>query len=1037
MKPERNARRLLGITRAKEKMWEYSIPEKYHHIDIDDDPAKLFDLSIGALGDLAANINGEDFFKDDQISELRSTLKFAAQFFDSYRNSRLGTSIDPFTTICASCCFYLCDMPGSSLVLAKQLGDNWLELECMYLEDLLLWLLQNDLTSYFDEIGGLFGKYVEKISKQLLKFFKSGNGKDRLFKYIENFREFAYERGSSRQLFFADVISAVVKIKIESSTWHCLPLHSEISVDEWRPYFKKETFIRELWPAQRILGEHGLFNGKSAVVQMPTSAGKTKATELIIRSAFLSNRVSLAIVVAPYKALCHEISGSLSISFDDENVEINELSDVTQKDFSFDFSKLEQKKQVIVVTPEKLHYALRHEPDLAHTIGLAIFDEAHLFDDVNRGVNYELLLSSIKVEIPEDSQTVLLSAVIKNSEQVADWLFEDKSAVVSGMDLPPTNRSIAFSSWTKKLGQLQFPLIKNIQDYAFFVPRLLETHTLGDGKTTFPKRNKPNEIALYLGLTLLEKGSIAVFCGRKDSASLICRKVVEIYKKGFHFSPPASFSDSQEIKNLSHLIAKNLGSSSNLKKSADIGVYAHHGNIPHGIRLAVEYALQQELVKYVVCTSTLAQGVNLPIRYLIVTSVYQGRDRIKTRDFHNLIGRVGRAGMHTEGSILFADPRIYDQRISRENKWRWLQSQELLNPNNAEACVSAIANIFSPIYNDRRDRYIKSKPLDLARTYLEDPSKFLNIADRIAKKFEAYSYDKIMQQLLDKISAIRAIQSYLLAHAEEWENDPDEIDNLVEETLAYSLADEQDRENLKSLFHMIKEDIEKKVEDSNTRKVYGRTLLGLNECKQIEDWVIENIDQLDVAPDDNTLFQFIWPLLRDHISNRSFKRCHPSDMLEEVTKEWLNGTSYNRIFHDYLKDAMLGTGPRPRRFKIEHTVDLCENGYGYDGSLIIGALAEITNQYGKEEGDYSELVDRLLLLQRRIKYGLPTISDIIIYEIGFSDRVVAQMIKKAIKTRSKFKHKILSKFREKHTQLKKELLIYPAYYKKVSEDILA
>ena len=87
---------------------------KYHSIDIDDDPAKLFDLSIGALGDLAATINGEDFFKHGQLRELRATLKFAARFFDAYRNSRLGISLDPFTAICASACFYLCDMPGSS-----------------------------------------------------------------------------------------------------------------------------------------------------------------------------------------------------------------------------------------------------------------------------------------------------------------------------------------------------------------------------------------------------------------------------------------------------------------------------------------------------------------------------------------------------------------------------------------------------------------------------------------------------------------------------------------------------------------------------------------------------------------------------------------------------------------------------------------------------------------------------------------------------------------------------------------------------------
>jgi len=928
-------------------------------------------------------------------------------------------------------------MPGSSLVLAKQLGDDWINLDCMYLEDLLLWILQNDLNTYFDETGGLFGNYIDEISKQFLEFFEHGNGQKQLLESTENLREFAYQKGSSRQLFFADIISALAKKKIESSTWYCLPLNSQISVDEWEPYFKKDSFMRELWPAQRILGDHGLFKGKSAVVQMPTSAGKTKAIELIIRSAFLSNRALLVVVVAPFRALCHEISGSLTTSFDGENVEINELSDVTQEDFSLDFSRLEHKKQIIVVTPEKLNYALRHELNLSKNIGVAIFDEAHLFDDASRGVNYELLLSSIKSELPENSQIVMVSAVIKNSEQVAGWLLEDESAVVTGMHLSPTNRSIAFASWSKKLGQLQFPLIKNLQDYSFFVPRVLETHTLSDERTTFPKRDKPNEIALHIGISLLKQGSIAVFCGRKDSASLICRKAVEIYKKSFHLPPPASFSNKQEVEKLSNLIAKNLGKSSEMKKSADIGIYAHHGNVPHGIRIAVEYALQQDLVKYVVCTSTLAQGVNLPIRYLIVTSVYQGWDRIKTRDFHNLIGRAGRAGMHTEGSIIFADPRIFDQRISHENKWRWNQSKELLDPNNSEACGSAIANIFAPIYNDRRDRYIKSEPLDIAQKYLDNPTQFFNIANRIAQQFDEYSYDRIRQQLIDKLIAIRSIQSYLLAHAEEWEDDPDEIDGLVEETLAYFLFSKQDKKHLKELFHIITKDIENKVRDTNTRRVYGKTLLGLNECIRIEQWAIENIDILDKTSDDKNFFQNIWPLLSDLIINRSFTKCNPPEILIDAANDWLNGTSFEQIFKTHLNDARLGVGPRPRKFKVEHTVDLCENGFGYDGSLIIGALAEITDQYEKQDSDYSELVDRLFKLQKQIKYGLPSTTDTIIFEIGFSDRVIAQLINNSLKTTSQNKNRILSAITRKHKSLKKCLSTFPSYYNKVLDNILA
>ena len=62
------------------------------------------------------------------------------------------------------------------------------------------------------------------------------------------------------------------------------------------------------------------------------------------------------------------------------------------------------------------------------------------------------------------------------------------------------------------------------------------------------------------------------------------------------------------------------------------------------------------LAKFVICTSTLAQGVNFPLKYLIVTSTRQGGEQILVRDFHNLMGRAGRAGMHTEGSVISRRP---------------------------------------------------------------------------------------------------------------------------------------------------------------------------------------------------------------------------------------------------------------------------------------------------------------------------------------------------------------------------------------------
>src|SRR6218665_112487 len=164
------------------------------------------------------------------------------------------------------------------------------------------------------------------------------------------------------------------------------------------PTLAKASFIQELWPAQKRLGEKGVFRGTSAVIQMPTSAGKSRATELVIPSAFLAGRARLAVVVAPFRALCHELRDRFLTAFRGESVTVNELSDTFQVDF--DIAELLGMYGVIVVTPEKLVYVLRHVPELARRIGLLIYDEGHQFDTGARGVTYELLVASLKAALP-------------------------------------------------------------------------------------------------------------------------------------------------------------------------------------------------------------------------------------------------------------------------------------------------------------------------------------------------------------------------------------------------------------------------------------------------------------------------------------------------------------------------------------------------------------------------------------------------------------------------------------------------------------
>lgn len=1049
MRPEKKSQLLLGVTRSKAKMLEYGVPEE-HHIKITQDPAKLFTITIGLLGDLAAAINREGP-DPGSLSELKTNLLFSARFFDSYLQSKLNETLDPYLVLLGSASYYLCDLPGSASVLAKRIDGDCPDLDGDGLEDLLLWLLQADLETYFDGAEGPFGGFIDGISKWILQFFEDGNGEENLLDLATKLRVAVYEIGTPRQLLFGDVIAAVLRKKLENSAWKALPSYSGLPRDKWLHALHKDSFIKELWPAQHLLGQADVLKGKSAIVQMPTSAGKTKATELILRSAFLAERVSLAIIIAPFRALCHEIKNSLVVAFHNEPTKVDELSDALQTDF--EIAELLGRQQILVVTPEKLLYVLRHAPELAAHVGLLVFDEGHQFDSGTRGITYELLLTSLRSMIPEGAQKVLISAVISNAEAVGEWL-NGKPNVVEGTTLIPTFRSVGFASWLDQLGRIEYVDSRDAEQNEFFVPRVIERFTLGRKPREitdrfFPEQalkpdGKPNSdfgktVALYLGLKLAPNGSIAIFCGRKSTAAGICEKVVDIFERGAPLALPSEFSDAQEIERLTHLHIQNLGDEAPASQSSAYGIFSHHGNTPHGIRLAVEHAMRDNLVRFVVCTSTLAQGVNLPIRYLIVTSVYQGKERIKVRDFHNLIGRAGRAGMHTEGSILFADPVIYDNRKARNDKWRWDQVKELLEPRNSEPCISNLLSIFGPIKSDDEKYTITMESLDFAKAYIDDPDEVAKLAAGIAAQHgdKNFSRDGVERQVAWRISLICAVESFLLSHWDELEGGLSEADvtRLAEGTLAFFLADEQKKDHIRELFQLLAGNISANITDPARRKIYGRTLYGIQDAQAIEGWVQSNADSLLSIVDETEALDLAWPLLTRQINGGVFTKFDKPEVLKEIAHGWISGKSFSDLLKIIRKQkTKMIWGTRRREFKIDHVVDVCEGTLAYDGALVVGAVCEFIETL--DQDGTGDLINRLQLFQKRLKYGLPTETTIVLYELGFSDRVIAQDLAASLNLAATQKKDLVKALKQDRDGANTVMGKYPSYFQERMNEIM-
>lgn len=1039
MRPERSSRVLLAITRSKAKMFEYGLPES-EHIRVPQDPARLLRLAVGMLGDLAAAVsrNGTDAAR---VTELSSSLQFAARYFDAYAASRLAQTRDAHLLVLASATYYLCDLPGSASVLVSRVPSA-LDLDAGGLDRLLWWLLRGDFSSAVEQtVGPRYSEGIGRVSRGLKAFYELGAQDDGLPQAAaESLRETAYLDGTPRELLFADTCCAIVSRRLQNSARRSLPEYSGLPLETWQPALCKTSFVRELWPAQRLLGQRGVFAGGSAVVQMPTSAGKSRATELIIRSAFLSGRASLAVVVGPFRALCHEIRESLARAFRGEDVNVNELSDVFQRDF--DFEELVSGRAVLVMTPEKLVYVLRHIPELAGRVGLLVLDEGHQFDTGPRGVTYELLVTSLKGMIPTGAQKVLISAVITNAADIAKWLIGDEGAVVAGPDLLPTERSVAFASWKTQLGQLHFVAPENPDEEEFFVPRVIRSSALAlrpreTKARQFPEKGDSQSVALYLGLTLVRNGAAAIFCGRKDTATGLCETLIDVADRGLSIPMPVAFSDGPEVERLASLYERNLGSAAAAARAAKIGAFTHHGNTPHGVRLAVEYAIKDGLGRFVLCTSTLAQGVNLPIRYLIVTTARQGGEKIKVRDFHNLMGRAGRSGMHTEGSVLFANPEVYDTRGGAESKWP--EFKALLQVRNSEPCASTLLSVLAPLKSDAGQVTLAIDPLDVVRAYIADQEGGGAWVDEAATQLTRkwFATDTLRRQLAERRDILAAVESFLLAH---WQEAGDgqgfgagPVGELAKRTLAHHLASAEQRGQLIQLFELLATNVTARAGDAERRRAYGRTLFGVGEAVALEKWVADNLQRI-AGCDDDQLFGVVWPCIAARIENDTFKKWRPIETTEAFARRWIIGDAFGAL-HDSMTAASvrIGLGAKPRKPKVEHIVEMGENALGFDGAHVLGAITELYEFLNPDVDDTA--VPILQTLQKRLKYGLPSGPSILLYEAGFSDRPLALDLAQIVPEISSRKE-VRDAMREARTVVEAILGQYPQYFSEVFERVV-
>lgn len=1029
MKPDQESLTRLAITSAKAKMFEFSVPDDIH-IKVREPLDELLLLTVGQLGDLAAAINREE--PESVIADLVADLRFGAQYFEDLELSRENPSLSNDLLLFSAAANYLCGMPGNTKVLSAAMSDVP-EIGTPGLARHLKWLLDSDLRTDLLAITLAEDNELGLPTQELQAFARSGTLDEEFETKQSAFRVAAYRVGSPEDLLLTDVICAVARLKVRDSVWNALPTYSGLPASAWTSAIRKPGFMTEFWPAQRQIGLAGILRGTSGILELPTGSGKTRTAELVIRSAFLSGRTSLAIIVAPYRALCHEIRGELAESFEGENVRVDEVSDALALDF--EMAVIVGERQVAVMTPEKLAYLLRQVPDLQDSIGLLIVDEAHQFDSGSRGVTFELLLTRLRQVLSPESQKVLISAVIGNAKQVGDWFLGDSYVRVTSSRLRSARTSTAFVSWTTTAGRIEYVAADDLDRSQFYVPRVLERHALNLlGRETkarkFPESQGDDlyrtDIATYLGIAVSRNGPVAIYAPSKASVALICRRFVEISTRGYNVSSLAETSDSGEVAKISSLLQRNVGDTDEAA-SARLGVFGHHAQIPHGVRTAVESSLRDGAIRFVVCTSTLAQGVNLPLKYLIISSFQQGADRLLTRDFQNLIGRVSRPGMQTEGTVFVTDPSVYDDRRLRGGGYAWGNARRYFAATDLEPSSSSLLQIVNPLRIEELDVTID------AMAILSSHVSGTGLVADLEMSADP-QYVELRHAVRERIALIASVESFILASEvpspgeglSEWSA------RLARSTFGYQIADEVEKTRLEYVFTTLATRISELVPDEETRAIFGQSLYGAFDSKALLDWLEPQAATLVGLANAEEAFAAFWPLLSSRIRAKVFARCTISAAMSDVGMAWIEGSPYSRMLEILsVAGAKVWAPKKPGSYTPGRMVELGEGAFGFEASLLLGAVSSLFPLIGIDrQSAASRAVNSL---QKRIKYGLATDVAVRFYELGFNDRVIAGALAHVYAEFSSQSDGFLSDLRTHGDEFDLVLRPFPAYFRTLGE----
>ena len=444
-----------------------------------------------------------------------------------------------------------------------------------------------------------------------------------------------------------------------SSIWAILPDNTPGDVGQAMTL--GDPPIMTLWPPQINLLRDATnsplqIDTTRAVITFPTNAGKTLLSQLLIIQHLAVAGTGVCFV-APSHSLCREAREGL-----DRRLWTLRRSIVEGGPLGGPFAA---PADIVVMTPEKLASRLRSdEQALLHEFGLFVFDEAHLVGNDTRGWSFETTISRLhSLTADTDHRIILLSAALGGTATIQTWLgTEEAGTPATRTWRGPRRLHATYTYWEDKASRVERPptgrqrvprIVTDlygvvdlfVDEGAAIARRRAKIGQISATPKGKPKRPSRAQQLLPIVRLAARSGPVLIVHATKSAAERLAGEIAK------------TRVETRDTLQIAQLAERRMGAAHNLVAALRRGVAYHHAALPTDIQAEIENAVRQGTIRIICATSTLTEGVNLPVRTVIISErgYYDGttfHTLIDSVGLMNAAGRAGRAGRETEGWVI-------------------------------------------------------------------------------------------------------------------------------------------------------------------------------------------------------------------------------------------------------------------------------------------------------------------------------------------------------------------------------------------------